>query len=54
MVRLGRALNECKSKAEADTIAEVIVSQVSAAMQLHHGAYVTSEEECQGMTLHAC
>lgn len=28
MVRLGRALNECKGKAEADTVAEVIVSQV--------------------------
>ena len=28
MVRLGRALNECKSKTEADTVAEVIVSQV--------------------------
>ena len=29
MVRLGRALNECKSRAEADTVAETIVSQVS-------------------------
>lgn len=28
MVRLGRALNECKSKSEADRVAEVIVSQV--------------------------
>lgn len=28
MVRLGRALNECKGRAEADTVAEVIVSQV--------------------------
>ena len=30
MVRLGRGLNECKTKAEADVVAEVIVSQVSA------------------------
>ena len=28
MVRLGRALNECKSRGEADKVAEVIVSQV--------------------------
>ncbi|DBA92893.1 TPA: hypothetical protein ACH3X1_003062 [Trebouxia sp. C0004] len=29
MVRLGQALNECKSRAEADRVAECIVSQVS-------------------------
>ncbi|KAL3137056.1 hypothetical protein ABBQ32_006642 [Trebouxia sp. C0010 RCD-2024] len=29
MVRLGRALNECKGRAEADTVAEVIVSQIN-------------------------
>ena len=31
MVRLGRAVNECTTKAEADTIAEVIISQASPA-----------------------
>lgn len=29
MVRLGQALNECKSRAEADRVAECIVGQVS-------------------------
>ncbi len=28
-VRLGQALNDCKSRAEADRVAECIVSQVS-------------------------
>ena len=35
MVRLGRALNECKSRAEADHVAEVIVSQVSLVVALY-------------------
>lgn len=56
MVRLGRALNECKGKAEADTVAEVIVSQIN------HGVltYLNNNEQgpeklvvildCQGAT----
>lgn len=31
MIRLGKALNECKSKAEADRVADVIISQVGSA-----------------------
>ena len=47
MVRLGQALNQCKSRAEADRVAECIVSQVS-----RPSLYIFLMQAC--FVLHQC